>query len=106
MNLAINDTITWVSAAGNLTGKITNIVLAENARGETVPWIDVTRVDSKTSIRLCAVKTNLVAMHITKVDDTAPEMMEVNNLMTGKKVLIAKDTPWCCNPASETYWSM
>ena len=39
MNLAINDTITWVSAAGNLTGKITNIVLAENARGETVPWI-------------------------------------------------------------------
>jgi hypothetical protein len=30
----------------------------------------------------------------------------VKNLMTGKDVVIAADTPWCCNPASETYWSM
>ena len=30
----------------------------------------------------------------------------VKNLMTGKDVQIAADTPWCCNPASETYWSM
>ena len=30
----------------------------------------------------------------------------VKNLMTGKDVEIDADTPWCCNPASETYWSM
>ena len=30
----------------------------------------------------------------------------VKNLMTGKDVQIAEDTPWCCNPASETYWSI
>ena len=30
----------------------------------------------------------------------------VKNLMTGKPVTIDADTPWCCNPASETYWSM
>ena len=30
----------------------------------------------------------------------------VKNLMTGKNVEIDADTPWCCNPASETYWSM
>ena len=30
----------------------------------------------------------------------------VKNLMTGEEVQIAEDTPWCCNPASETYWSM
>jgi hypothetical protein len=30
----------------------------------------------------------------------------VKNLMSGKEVEIAEDTPWCCNPASETYWSM
>ena len=30
----------------------------------------------------------------------------VRNLMTGAMVDIAEDTPWCCNPASETYWSM
>ena len=30
----------------------------------------------------------------------------VKNLMTGRDVEIDRDTPWCCNPASETYWSM
>ena len=35
-----------------------------------------------------------------------PVMKTVKNLMTGKDIQIAHDTPWCCNPASETYWSM
>jgi hypothetical protein len=35
-----------------------------------------------------------------------PTMVTVKNLMTGKDVEIDRDTPWCCNPASETYWSM
>jgi hypothetical protein len=26
--------------------------------------------------------------------------------MTGKDIQIAENTPWACNPASETYWSM
>ena len=30
----------------------------------------------------------------------------VKNLMSGADVMIPEDTPWCCNPASETYWSM
>ena len=30
----------------------------------------------------------------------------VKSLMTGKDVVIDADTPWCCNPASETFWSM
>ena len=30
----------------------------------------------------------------------------VKSLMTGQEVEIAEDTPWCCNPASETFWSM
>ena len=37
--------------------------------------------------------------------DTAPKIT-VKNLMSGKPVEIDADTPWCCNPASETYWSM
>ena len=32
--------------------------------------------------------------------------MTVKNLMSGVPVEIDADTPWCCNPASETYWSM
>jgi hypothetical protein len=35
-----------------------------------------------------------------------PKMKTVKNLMTGADVQIEHDTPWCCNPASETYWSM
>jgi hypothetical protein len=35
-----------------------------------------------------------------------PTQVTVKNLMTGKPVQIDRDTPWCCNPASETYWSM
>jgi len=35
-----------------------------------------------------------------------PTFKTVKSLMTGKDVVIAADTPWCCNPASETYWSM
>ena len=33
-------------------------------------------------------------------------MMKVRSLMTGQMIEIPADTPWCCNPASETYWSM
>lgn len=35
-----------------------------------------------------------------------PTMVTVQSLMTGEDVQIDRDTPWCCNPASETYWSM
>ena len=31
---------------------------------------------------------------------------KVKNLMTGKEIEIDADTPNCCNPATETYWSM
>jgi hypothetical protein len=41
----------------------------------------------------------------TNMRENGPTKM-VKNLMTGQMVEIAADTPWCCNPASETYWSM
>lgn len=30
----------------------------------------------------------------------------VKNLMTGQDIEIAEDTPYCCDPSSERYWSM
>lgn len=30
----------------------------------------------------------------------------VQNLMTGQDIEIAEDTPYCCDPSSERYWSM
>jgi len=38
--------------------------------------------------------------------EALPKMVTVKNLMSGKDVQIDRDTPWCCNPASESYWSM
>ena len=35
-----------------------------------------------------------------------PAMKTVKNLMTGKDIQIASDTPHCCDPSSETFWSM
>ena len=42
---------------------------------------------------------------VSRATYRAPKMT-VKNLMTGAPVEIDADTPWCCNPASETYWSM
>lgn len=35
-----------------------------------------------------------------------PTTRTVTNLMTGKPVEIPYDTPHCCDPSTETYWSM
>ena len=34
------------------------------------------------------------------------KMKTVKNLMSGKPMEIPVNTPNCCNPGSETYWSM
>ena len=33
------------------------------------------------------------------------KMVERTNLMSGKTYMEAEDTPNCCSPSSETYWS-
>lgn len=38
--------------------------------------------------------------------DVQPATKIVKNLMTGKDVEIASNTPLSCDPSSETYWSM
>lgn len=44
---------------------------------------------------------------VDRADYVAPpvKMVERTNLMTGQKFMEPADTPWCCSPASETYWS-
>ena len=38
--------------------------------------------------------------------ECVPTMKTVKNLMTGQMVQIAHDTPRCCDPSSELYWTM
>ena len=98
MELRIGDTISWVSAAGDLVGKISNVYIALSAADKMTPWITVS------GVTFCASDAYLKMLKVTKV--TEPEMKTVTNYMTGEKVEIPADTQWCCNLPSETYWSM
>ena len=106
MKLAIGTKITWVSAAGRLTGTITNITLAPSASGAVTPWIDVEY--GSRSVRLCANDGYLKMMKVEIYNEAGydDEMVERTNLMSGKKYLERRDTPLCCSPSSETFWSM
>ena len=69
MKLNINDTISWDSSAGKLTGTIKNIALSENAAEKTVPWIDVLYGENDCNgVRLCATDSNLKMMKVKLVD--------------------------------------
>jgi len=71
MNLNINDAVSWNSAAGSLSGYITNICLNLNAANQVVPWIDVTYMHEngrECSVRLCATESNLKAMRVAKLN--------------------------------------
>ena len=35
-----------------------------------------------------------------------PKTRKVKSLMTGAELEIAYDTPMCCDPSTETYWSL
>ena len=35
-----------------------------------------------------------------------PKMKKVKNFMTGATIEIAEDTPYCCDPSTELYWTM
>ena len=71
MNLNINDTVTWSSAAGDMEGVITNICLSQNAALQTVPWMDIKVgqiAGHDYSVRLCATNLNLRMMRVTKLE--------------------------------------
>lgn len=38
--------------------------------------------------------------------DVQPATKKVKNLMTGQEIEIPSNTPRCCDPASELYWTM
>jgi len=71
MNLNINDAISWTSAAGSLSGYITNICLNLNAANQIVAWIDVASFNDagrECIVRLCATESNLKAMRVAKLN--------------------------------------
>ena len=107
MKLEIGTKITWVSAAGRLTGTITNVTLSPSAAGTITPWITV-NYGPRTGVTMCASDSYLKMMKVEIYNEAGydDEMVERTNLMSGKKYLERRDTPLCCSPSSETFWSM
>jgi len=59
-----------------------------------------------TRTRLCRkAGWSVSELSIVARDTYRAPKITVKNLMTGKDVEIDADTPWCCRPDSETYWS-
>ncbi len=52
----------------------------------------------------CRVCRDLIAAQ--GIPETPVKMVVRRNLMSGIEYVEAEDTPLCCSPASETYWSM
>ena len=61
---------------------------------------------SATAMNRNAGAVEYAVAHFTYYDTFVVHKKTVKNLMTGQAVEIDSNTPWCCNPASETYWSM
>jgi hypothetical protein len=70
----------------------------------TTVWQNRDAAEMKREVR--ELQYQLYPKHLGFRIEFHPQMVTVKNLMTGKPVQIDRDTPWCCNPASETFWSM
>ena len=68
MNLNVADTITWVSAAGNLLGTIKKIFLAPAGNGVMTPWIIIEIMGKSNTIMMCASDSYLKMMKLEKVE--------------------------------------
>lgn len=51
-------------------------------------------------------KAELTVTTLAEYNATIRTTKVVQSLMTGKDVTIDINTPLCCDPSSETYWSM
>jgi len=60
-----------------------------------------------TRTRLCnKAGWSINELNIVDTKSYKPRMVERTNLMSGKTYQEDVNTPNCCSPASETYWSM
>ena len=66
MKLKVGSRISWVSAAGELSGEIYNIVLDLNGADQTIPWIDI-KIADRTGLRMCATDEYLRQMQVAVI---------------------------------------
>lgn len=67
-----------------------------------------TEKGAKTLVTKLTKKTSQAHTYFTREEwiNRPVEMKVVRNLMSGAEIEIPVDTPFCCDPSTETYWSM
>ena len=58
-----------------------------------------TRTIEKIKAEIASLESQLKALE-------KPKTKKVKNLMSGETIEIDADTPHCCDPSTETFWSM
>ena len=106
MNIQINDNVQWSSAAGTKRGTVKNLYLDLAADNKMHTWMTIEFATPRgtSTVTIEAGEGNLKAMRVEKVATIETKM--VKNLMSGLMMEIPKDTPHCCDPSTETFWSM
>ena len=90
--------------------KVTTLYLASHRAVKTTKVSFSTMAAAKAAItreaKLGSITANDFAVAETMDFHNNIEKSEiVKNLMSGTPVTQRVNTPWCCNPSSETYWS-
>ena len=52
------------------------------------------------------IKAEIARLERQLAAEKKPKMKKVKNFMTGATIEIAEDTPYCCDPSTELYWTM
>ena len=52
------------------------------------------------------IKAEIARLERQLAAEKKPKMKKVKNFMTGETIEIAEDTPYCCDPSTELYWTM
>ena len=52
------------------------------------------------------IKAEIAKLERQLAAEKKPKMKKVKNFMTGATIEIAEDTPYCCDPSTELYWTM
>ena len=75
MNINIGDIIRWRSRAGVLTGTVTKIKIANNAAGQSIPWMLVEDVEnyigmSESNVMLPGTDEYMTMMKLSVIGNT------------------------------------
>ena len=84
-------------------GVVKNCVLSGFRKGESKDEI-MSELCHKHGVTLKMAKFYVYKYSKVYAEETRTKI--VKSLMTGEDVVILASTPYCCNPASESYWSM